>query len=252
MKKLFVTGIGPGKIEGLTNEAKSAIQKADLVVGYTKYIELIQADFPEKNFFSTGMMKESDRCEHALKTASQDKTVTLVCSGDSGVYGMASLVLELASKNSLYNDVEIEIIPGVTAALSGSAILGSPLTNDFVVLSLSNLLTPQELIEKRLRAAAAGDFCMAIYNPRSKNRPDALKNACKILLESLPKDRICGWVRNIGREGEEHGICTLGELSDIEIDMFCTVFVGNSETEIIFQRGRKWVVTKRGYQKVGL
>ncbi|WP_191014889.1 precorrin-3B C(17)-methyltransferase, partial [Treponema zioleckii] len=235
---------------GLTHEAKVSIQKADLIVGYTKYIELIQADFPEKNYFSTGMMKEADRCEHALKIAGDGKTVTLVCSGDSGVYGMASLVLEISAKNPLYNDVEIEIIPGVTAALSGSAILGSPLTNDFVVLSLSNLLTPQELIEKRLRAAAAGDFSMAIYNPRSKNRPDVLKNACKILLETLPKNTICGWVRNIGREGEDYGICTLNELSNVEIDMFCTVFIGNSATQLIEQNGRKWIVTRRGYKKV--
>ncbi len=250
MKKLYVTGLGPGKIESMTIEAKASILKADIVVGYTKYIELIKCDFPEKEFFETGMTREAERCSYALDQAARGKTITIVCSGDSGVYGMAALILELADKKSEYADIDIEIVPGITAAISGAAKLGSPFTADFAVISLSNLLTSQELIEKRLRAAAAGDFAMAIYNPKSKSRPDALKNACSILLESIPAQRVCGYVRNIGREGEEAKICSLEELKDCDLDMFCTVFIGNSLTKVIDFNNKKQMVTPRGYREL--
>lgn len=247
ISKIYVVGLGPGKSDFMTFQAKTALENSQLIVGYTKYIDLIKDEFKEKDFFDNGMMKETERCAYALEQASSGKIVSVVCSGDSGVYGMASLVLELSVK---YKDIEIEIVPGVTAALSGSSKLGSPFTADFCVVSLSNLLTPQTTIEKRLRAAAEGDFPMAIYNPRSRNRPDVLKNACEILLEKLSPETVCGWVRNIGRNGEEYRICTLKELMNEELDMFCTVFVGNSQTQIIESAGRKWMVNSRGYGRV--
>ena len=241
---VFVVGMGPGKIDCMTNEAKSAIEKSDLIVGYSKYIELIKQEFSGKAFFSNGMMKEVERCEYALKAASEGKIVSVVCSGDPGVYGMASLVLELAEK---YENTSVKIVPGVTAATSGAARLGSPLTADFCVISLSDLLTPERTIEKRLRAAAAGDFPIVLYNPMSNNRPNALKKACSILLETLPADRLCGWVRNIARDEESFKILTLGELRDERLDMFCTVFVGNSITKVVEACGRKWMLNPRGY-----
>ena len=230
--------------EKMTIEAEAAVSNADLIVGYGKYVELVRRHFPQKNFFETGMMKEKERCLHALEEA-VSKNVALVCSGDSCVYGMASLVMELAAE---FPKVEIEILPGVTAALSGGAILGSPLTADFLVLSLSDHLMPKEKIEKRLKASSLGDLCVAIYNPMSRTRPNSLKNACEILLEDRPGGTVCGYVRNIGRENTEYGICTLEEMQNAELDMFCTVFIGNSETKTIEINGRKYMLNPRGYR----
>ena len=143
-----------------------------------------------------------------------------------------------------FPDCPVRVIPGVTAALSGAALLGAPIGTDFCVVSLSDLLTPWEKIEARLRAAAAGDLCIVIYNPSSRKRADHLRRACEILLETIPQDRVCGLVRNIGREGEARKLLTLGELKDTETDMFTTVFVGNSSSEVIGGH----FVTKRGYR----
>ncbi|BDC94937.1 precorrin-3B C(17)-methyltransferase [Treponema saccharophilum] len=249
--KLVIAGIGPGSFGGMTLDAKAAVERAEIIVGYTKYIELVRTAFPEidgEKFLSTGMMREEERCTIALEEASRGKEVVLVCSGDSCIYGMASLALALSEPFPL---VEIEIVPGVTAAVSGGAILGSPLTADFAVISLSNLLIPQEKIEKRLRASSKGDFVIALYNPRSKNRPDVLARAAEILLEERDGKTVCGFVRNIARDGEEFGFCTLSELGKLDMDMFCTVFVGNSETELIERNGRKFMVNPRGYGRKG-
>ena len=166
---VYVVGLGPGDPQFLTAQAKTALENADILCGYTVYIDLIRSFYPEKEVHATGMTKEIDRCRWALETAQSGKTVALVCSGDAGVYGMASPILELAPN---YPSVEIEVIPGLTAALSGGAVLGAPLAHDFCVISLSDRLTPWEIIEKRLACAAMGDFCVAIYNPSSKGRPD--------------------------------------------------------------------------------
>ena len=176
----------------------------------------------------------------AIDRAAEGKTVAMLCSGDAGVYGMAGPVLELAEGK----DIEIEVVPGVTAALSGAAILGAPLMHDFCVISLSDLLTPWEVIERRLRCAAAGDFSIALYNPRSKKRPDHLRRACEILLEGKSPDTVCGWVKNIGRPGQCHGLATLKELGSLELDMFATVFIGASTTKNVDGR----MVTPRGYR----
>ena len=243
MNKLYVVGLGPGDHDNMTIRADKALKDSDVIIGYSVYIDLIKDLYPGKEFASTPMTKESERCRMALDFAMHGKTTSLVCSGDSGIYGMAALVYELRGENE---DPEVEIIPGLTAASSGSAILGAPLTHDFAVISLSDRLTDWTVIEKRLRAAAEADFSIVLYNPASKGRPEHLKKACEILLEILPEDRICGIARNIGRSGEMSFVLTLKELKDTDADMFCTVFIGNSSTKDI----ASMMVTPRGYRDV--
>ena len=241
MGKIYVVGIGPGKRDMMTAQAKEALDRADVIVGYKTYIDLVRDDYSEKEFYENGMRGEIERCEKCIEYAREGRTVALICSGDAGVYGMASPLLEVAEKE---NFSDVEIIPGVTAALGGAAILGAPLSHDFCIISLSDLLTPWEIIEKRLRAAAEGDFCIAIYNPSSKKRADYLYRACNILMEKLSKDTACGYVKNIGRDGCEKKVCTLEELSQENVDMFVTVFIGNSQTQI--SDGK--LITPRGYK----
>ncbi len=241
---VYVVGLGPGDSQFLTAQAKTALENADVLCGYTVYIDLIRPFYPEKEVHSTGMTKEIDRCRWALETAQSGKIVALVCSGDAGVYGMASPILELAPN---YPNVEIEVIPGLTAALSGGAVLGAPLAHDFCVISLSDRLTPWEMIEKRLACAAMGDFCVAIYNPSSKGRPDYLQRAVRILLQNgKSEETVCGIVRNIGRERQQSEIITLHELENKQVDMFTTVYIGNKTTKNI--EGK--MVTPRGYRTV--
>lgn len=237
---LYVVGFGPGNYDGMTVAAQKAISKSDVIAGYSVYTDLISEKFPDKEYVSTGMRKEKERVRIALEIA-QTKTVSLVCSGDSGVYGMACLAIEMSEQ---YPDTGIEIVCGVTAALSGGAVLGSPLTNDFAVISLSDLLTSWAIIEKRLECAAMGDFAVAIYNPSSVKRAEHLKKACDILLKYKDEKTVCGYVRNIGRDGQQSGIMTLSELRNLKADMFTIVFVGNSETRVI--NGK--MVTLRGYR----
>lgn len=240
--KLYVVGFGGGSHEGMTVEAETAIRKSDLIVGYTVYTDLVRKIFPEKEYISTGMRQERDRVELALKE-SRSRTVSLVCSGDSGVYGMAGLAIEM-SRN--FPETDIEIVAGVTSALSGGAVLGSPLTHDFAVISLSDLLTPMEKIIKRVRCASEADFTIVLYNPSSKKRADYLRKACDIMLEYKSPETVCGYVRNIGRDGQTSRILALSELRETAVDMFTTVFVGNSETVVI--NGK--MVTPRGYGNV--
>ncbi len=238
--KLYIVGIGPGKKEGMTIEADNALTGADVIAGYKKYVELVRPFYPDKEYVDTGMTREKERVLAALDLAASGKNVALICSGDSGVYGMAGLAYELAED---IEDVEIEVVPGVTAALSGGAVLGAPLGHDFAVISLSDLLTPWELIEKRLTLAARADMCICIYNPASRGRADYLSRACEILEGEIPSDRVCGMVKNIGREGERAETMTLKELASADADMFTTVFIGNSQTRVI--NGK--MVTPRGY-----
>lgn len=241
--KLYVVGFGCGSREGMTFEAEKAILNSDLIVGYTVYADLMRQYFPEKEYYSTSMRQEKERVYYALSEASKGRTVSVICSGDSSVYGMAGLAYELSAE---FPDVEIESVAGVTAALSGGAILGAPLTHDFAVISLSDLLTPMDKILHRLKCAAEGDFTIALYNPSSKKRADYLKKACEIMLGYKAPDTVCGYVRNIGREGQESCVLTLAELKNTQVDMFTTVFIGNSETKII--NGK--MVTPRGYRNV--
>lgn len=242
MSRIYVVGLGPGDEIFRTKEADAALKAADIICGYTLYADLIREQFPEKEFFTTGMRGEEKRCAWAVETAKTGKDVAVICSGDSGIYGMACLIWEMAEKAE---DVEIIVVPGVTAAVSAAARLGAPLGHDFCVISLSDLLTPWEVIEKRLFAAGMGDFVIAIYNPSSKTRADYLKRACEILLKEKSDDTPCGYVRNIGREGEEMKILSLRELMDAEVDMFTTVIVGSSSTKVI----RDHLVTPRGYHR---
>lgn len=241
MKKLYVIGIGPGDRDNMTERCLAAIERADVVVGYTEYIALVAPLFPQKPTFSTPMLREVERCREALRLADENRVVAMVCSGDAGVYGMSGLIYELSEE---YPEVEIEVVAGVTAALAGGAVLGAPLTHDFAVISLSDLLTPWELIEKRLACAAMGDFCVALYNPSSKKRRDYLQKACDIMLEYKSPETLCGYVQNIGREGQTAVVMPLSELRNATVNMFTTVFIGNAQTRNI---GGK-LVTPRGYR----
>ena len=241
MKKLYVVGLGPGNPSQMTAQAREALAAADVLCGYTVYIDQVSPLYPDKPVLTTPMRREIDRCRMALERASAGETVAMVCSGDAGVYGMACLILELAEA---YPPVDVEIVPGVTAALSGAAVLGAPLSHDFCVISLSDLLTPWDQIARRLQAAAEGNFCIALYNPASRKRADYLQKACDILLAVRRPDTVCGWVRNIGREGQTSRILTLDALRGETLDMFCTVFIGNDATRVL--NGK--MVTPRGYE----
>lgn len=240
-KLIYVVGIGPGEIKGMTMAAFEALKNSDVIVGYTVYVDLLKDEFPDKEFLSTGMTKEIERCNLCIDIAKEGKSVSLVCSGDAGVYGMASPLLEQLENE----DIEVVVVSGVTAANSGAAVLGAPLNHDFCVISLSDLMTPWETIERRLRAAIEGDFAIAIYNPSSHKRKDYLKKACQIMLDAgAGESRVCGYVMNIGREGTKTHLCSLSELMDTEVNMFTTVFIGNSMSYI--KNGK--LITKRGYK----
>lgn len=240
---IYVVGIGPGGTEQMTKKAFDTLQSCDTIVGYDVYINLIQQNFNDKEFITTPMTKEVQRCEIAVEEALKGKKVAMISSGDAGVYGMAGVMFEVASR---YEDVEIEVVPGITAALSGGAVLGAPLTHDFAVISLSDLLTPWEMIEKKLEAAASADFSITIYNPSSKKRADYLNKACNILLKHKSPDTVSGIVKNIGRDGQAYQLMTLEKLANEQVDMFTTVFIGNSQTKIIDGR----MVTPRGYKEI--
>ena len=241
MGKLYVVGLGPGDEQDMTLRAVVTLNACDLIVGYTAYVELIRDRFPGKELVTTPMRQETERVRLALSRAQEGRTVALVCSGDAGVYGMSGLALELAEQ---YPGVAVEIVPGISAMLSGGAVLGAPLMHDFAVISLSDLITPWEVIAKRLDCAARGDFAICLYNPGSRTRRENLQRACDILLQTRTPETVCGLAKNIGRAGESRQILTLGELRETEVDMFTTVFIGNSQTRIIGGR----MVTPRGYR----
>jgi precorrin-3B C17-methyltransferase len=241
LSKVIVVGIGPGEYEQMTVKAVNALNSCDTIVGYTVYVDLVREHFAGKEMLTTPMRKETQRCEMAFEEAAKGKTVAMICSGDAGVYGMSGLIYEVGEK---YPGVEVEVVSGVTAALSGGAVLGAPLMHDFAVISLSDLMTPWEKIEKRLAAAGEADFSICLYNPSSKKRADYLRKACDILLRYRSPETVCGTVSYIGREGQAGTIYTLSQLRDTQVDMFTTVFIGNSQTKVI---GGK-MVTPRGYQ----
>lgn len=239
----MVVGIGPGNYENMTIRADRALESCDVIVGYTVYVDLVKERYPGKEMLTTPMTRETQRCQLALEEARKGKNVAMICSGDSGIYGMAALLFELRGENP---EPEIQVIPGLTAACSGGALLGAPLTHDFAVISLSDRLTPWEKIARRLECAAQGDLSIVLYNPRSKGRPENLNMACDILLRYLPADRPCGVARSIGREGESFTFLPLGQLAVADVDMFSTVFIGNAMTKMIGDR----MVTPRGYRDV--
>ena len=238
---IYVVGIGPGDLSEITPRAMEVITSCDAVVGYIKYMELLKKHITDKIRYASGMTQELERCRMALMLA-QDygKNVAVISSGDAGVYGMAGLMLEVAAGSG----VEVQVIPGITAANSAAAILGAPLMNDYVTVSLSDRLTSWGTIEKRLIAACIGDFVVCIYNPASHHRPEHFKRACEILLRHKPPETPSGYVRNIGREGQEHEVLTLEEIAARQLDMFCTAIIGNSQSYILDGQ----LITSRGYR----
>ena len=282
MGMVYAVGFGPGDVRYETLEAREVLSGADVIVGYKTYADIIRKQFPEKEFVISGMREEEKRCKKAMELAAAGKNVAVISSGDAEVYGMAGLLYELSEKEE-YFGVQVKTVPGLSAVLSGGAVLGAPVGHDFCVISLSDLLTPWEVIEKRLRAAAEADFIIVIYNPVSHKRLEKYKRACKILEEILPSDRVCGYVRNIGRDGCRSRIFLLHELQELgctasvsgdasdtsskentancpdnvyeeaskktaEIDMLTTIFIGNSETRVLETPDGPRMVTPRGYR----
>lgn len=241
MNKLYVVGIGPGNYEQMTLQAVQTLAKCEVIIGYNVYVDLVKRHFPNAKLRTTPMKQEARRCMIAYEEAGKGGDVAIVCSGDAGVYGMAGLILSMKPQ---YPAIEVEIIPGVSAAFSGGAILGAPLIHDFAVISLSDLLTPWEKIENRLVCAAKADFVICLYNPSSKKRHDYLQKACDVIMQYQSQDTVCGYVRNIGRAGEQSVIVTLQQLRTVAVDMFTTVYIGNAQTKNI----QDYMVTPRGYQ----
>lgn len=234
-----MVGLGPGDEAFLTPQAAQALQTADVVIGYSTYIRLIQPLLHDQTVLASGMKKEIDRAQAAVTLALEGKHVAVVSSGDPGVYGMAGLVLEVAPAT-----LPVTVIPGVTAATSAAAALGAPLVHDFAIISLSDLLTPWSTIKKRLAAAASADFVIVLYNPRSRGRQEHLRQALEIILTHRSGSTPVGFVKNIGRPGESTVISTLAELPVEQVDMSTTVIVGNSQTKVVHNK----MVTPRGYK----
>lgn len=238
-----MVGIGPGHAAGLTIEARQAMENAEVVAGYHTYLELVPELIAGKEVIGSGMMQEVERCEAAVERARAGSRVAVISSGDPGIYGMAGLVLELVVKLPESARPEVRIIPGVSAVGSAAAVLGAPLMHDFAVISMSDLMTPWELIEKRVRAAAEADFVIAIYNPKSMRRTEQIEKVREIVLQHRPATTPVGVVRSVSRPDQEAVITTLDRFTEEKIDMFTTVIIGNSQT---FRSGN-YMITPRGY-----
>ena len=225
----------------MTAKAIEVIKKADVVTGYTTYVNILKEYFPDKQYIATPMMQEVRRCEMAVEEALKDQTVAMVSSGDSGIYGMAGIIYQVAEEKGA--DIEIETVPGVTAASAAASVLGAPLMHDFAVISLSDLMTPLSLIMKRVDCAGQGDLIVCLYNPKSRKRTGYVEQAADILMKYRRQETPVGIVRNAGRKDEERCITTLAELKDAKIDMFSVVIIGNSQTYVRNER----MITPRGY-----
>jgi precorrin-3B C17-methyltransferase len=223
----------------------AAVASCSDVVGYRPYLDAISDLLEGKETVSTGMRQEVDRAREAVKRAREGRRVALVSSGDAGVYGMAGLALEIVSEQGAAKEIDIEIVPGVTASCAAAAALGSPLSLDFATISLSNLLVPWEKVERRLDAVGAADLVVALYNPRSRNRPGHLEKALAILSRHRPPSTRCGIVREAGSDDERAVQCTLGSFPCEVVDMKSLVVVGNSESVLLDGR----LVNPRGYRK---
>jgi precorrin-3B C17-methyltransferase len=245
MGKITVIGIGPGSLLDMTPRAREAISQAQVVAGYNTYIRLVEPLLADKKVIGTAMMQEIDRCRMAVEEAAQGQDTVVVSSGDSGVYGMAGLVLELVLQIPAAERPEFGgIIAGVSAVNAAASVLGAPLMHDFAVISLSNLLTPWELIRKRIRMAAEGDFVTALYNPKSKKRVQNIEEVREIMLKYRDPATPVGIVTAASRDGEQKVISTLQDFTQQEINMFSMVIIGNSQTYV--KEG--WMITPRGYE----
>ena len=237
MGKLYVIGIGPGGLEHMTLRAKEAIEESNIIVGYNKYIDMIKPLIEDKELFSTGMRGEEARCKKALELSKEDNTVALISTGDSGIYGMAGLILQMQK------DENVEIIPGVTASSAAGSVVGAPLMHDNCNISLSDLMTPYDLIKKRVRNAADADMIISLYNPRSKGRPYYLKEAIEIIKEYRDLNTPVAVVRHALRDGQEYKLFNLENFDEEVVDMFSIVIIGNSQS---FVKEEKFI-TPRGY-----
>ena len=238
---IYVIGIGPGCRDLMTQEAISAMEDAEVIVGYKTYIKLVEDFVKDKEVVQNGMRKEVDRCQDAIDIAKTGKKVAVISSGDAGIYGMAGLILELITKQEL--DIPVKVVPGVTASIGAAAVLGAPIMHDFCHISLSDLMTPWEVIEKRLRLAAEADFVICLYNPRSKGRSEHLANAFKIMGEFKDGSTPVGIVKDVGREDQEKFICTFDTMDFERVDMTTMVIIGNKSTYI----HEDLMITPRGY-----
>ena len=238
---IYVIGIGPGCRDLMTQEAISAMEDAEVIVGYKTYIKLVEDFIKDKEVVQNVMRKEVDRCQDAIDIAKTGKKVAVISSGDAGIYGMAGLILELITKQEL--DIPVKVVPGVTASIGAAAVLGAPIMHDFCHISLSDLLTPWEVIEKRLRLAAEADFVICLYNPRSKGRSEHLANAFKIMGEFKDGSTPVGIVKDVGREDQEKFICTFDTMDFERVDMTTMVIIGNKSTYI----HDDLMITPRGY-----
>lgn len=242
--RLFVVGLGPGSAETMTPQAREAVRRADVVVGYSGYFAWVADLISGQEVIALPLTQESERARVAAERASRGASVAVISSGDAGVYGMASLVFETLGEAGLLDGPEVVVVPGLSAAMACASLLGAPLGHDFAVISLSDLLTPWEAIERRLLAAAGADFVVALYNPRSERRPWQFPRARDLLLRFLPPETPAGLVRNAYRPGQSVEVTTLGRMADRPVDMLTTVIVGNSQTLRLGGR----IVTPRGYR----
>lgn len=240
--KIYVVGIGPGNMEDISVRAYKVLKNVDIIAGYVTYVNLVKDEFKEKEFYSSGMKREVERCEEVLSLAKSGKNVALISSGDSGIYGMAGIMLEVVNENG--NDIEVEVVPGITSSIAGAALVGAPLMHDQAIISLSDLLTDWEVIKKRLDAASQGDFVISLYNPKSKTRVNQINEAREIMLKYKKPSTPVALLRHIGREDENFDLTTLDDFVNHDIDMFTIVIIGNSNTYV--KNGR--MITPRGYQ----
>lgn len=237
-----MVGIGPGATDEISQKALNVLKSAETIVGYKLYIDLIADIVKNKHIIASAMRKEIERVQLAIQEAQSGKTVCIISSGDPGVYGMAGLVLEMVSKENL--SLPVEIIPGIPAANAAAAVLGAPLMHDYAVISLSDLLTPWEIIEKRVECASEADFVIVLYNPKSSQRDWQIEKTANIILQhKLPATPV-GIVKDASREGESVVITTLDKMTSCPIDMTTIIIIGNSTTFIY----NNYMVTKRGYQ----
>lgn len=238
--KIYVIGIGPGNKENMTFRAYNSMEKSDVIIGHKTYVSLVEKIFENKIFIKSFMKKEIERCEETLRLAREGQIVSLISSGDAGVYGMAGIMLEIASGSG----IEVEVVPGVTAATASASLVGAPIMHDSVTISLSDLLTDWELIKKRIELASKGDFVISLYNPKSKSRTKQIEEARDIMMKYKDSKIPVLIARNVGRIGENYEITDIENMLNCEINMFSTVIVGNSKT---FVKNGK-MITPRGYK----
>ena len=244
MKKIIIAGIGPGSREDITPAVMEAVREADVVVGYKYYFQFVEPYLkPGCECVDTGMKKERERAEQAFALAEQEKTVVVISSGDAGIYGMAPLIYEM--KQARQSDIEIVTLPGISAFQKAASLLGAPIGHDMCIISLSDLMTPWEVIERRIKAAAAGDFVTAIYNPKSHGRYWQLYRLVELFLQVRSVETPVGYVRQAGRDDEEIKITTLGAFDPEDIDMFTVILIGNSHSYIVDGK----MITPRGYYR---